>query len=136
MAQLWTAKRVVISPDAPTLADAVASRLLSRLAKRSAAGKTSHLALAGGAIGTAVLRAAGGRTLDPAGAPFRYGKPGFRNTGFVATGGYALRTYDRFARIVRTPEPLDPVAAHDRFFRTVGGRLDAAKGPDVGEAQT
>ena len=59
MAQLWTAKRVVISPDAPTLADAVASRLLSRLAKRSAAGKTSHLALAGGAIGTAVLRAAG-----------------------------------------------------------------------------
>jgi ATP-dependent Lhr-like helicase len=25
---------------------------------------------------------------------------------FVATGGYALRTYDRFARIVRTPEGL------------------------------
>jgi ATP-dependent helicase Lhr and Lhr-like helicase len=23
---------------------------------------------------------------------------------FVATGGYALRTYDRFARIVRTPD--------------------------------
>lgn len=41
------------------------------------------------AAGDAVLRAAGGRTLDPAGAPFRYGKPGFRNTGFVATGGYA-----------------------------------------------
>lgn len=41
------------------------------------------------AAGDAVLRAAGGRTLDPDGAPFRYGKPGFRNTGFVATGGYA-----------------------------------------------
>jgi 3'(2'), 5'-bisphosphate nucleotidase len=40
------------------------------------------------AAGDAVLRAAGGRTLDPEGAPFRYGKPGFRNTGFVATGGY------------------------------------------------
>lgn len=40
------------------------------------------------AAGDAVLRAAGGRTLDPDGAPFRYGKPGFRNTGFVATGGY------------------------------------------------
>ena len=41
------------------------------------------------AAGDAVLRAAGGRMLDPDGAPFRYGKPGFRNTGFVATGGYA-----------------------------------------------
>lgn len=40
------------------------------------------------AAGDAVLRAAGGRTLDPEGQPFRYGKPGFRNTGFVATGGY------------------------------------------------
>jgi 3'(2'), 5'-bisphosphate nucleotidase len=41
------------------------------------------------AAGDAVLRAAGGRMLDPDGASFRYGKPGFRNTGFVATGGYA-----------------------------------------------
>ena len=40
------------------------------------------------AAGDAVLRAAGGRTLDADGAPFRYGKPGFRNAGFVATGGY------------------------------------------------
>lgn len=59
MAQMWTEKRVVISPDAPTLAAAVADRLLSRLARRSAAGKTTHIALAGGQIGTAVLRAAG-----------------------------------------------------------------------------
>lgn len=40
------------------------------------------------AAGDAVLRAAGGRTVDVDGAPFRYGKPGFRNAGFVATGGY------------------------------------------------
>jgi len=59
MAQMWTEKRVVISPDAPTLAAAVAERLLSRLARRSAAGKVSHIALAGGQIGTSVLRAAG-----------------------------------------------------------------------------
>ncbi|MFA4939935.1 beta-N-acetylhexosaminidase [Brevundimonas sp.] len=39
------------------------------------------------------------------------------------------------ARIVRAPEPLDPVAAHARFFEAIGGRLDVAKGPDVGEAQ-
>ena len=40
------------------------------------------------AAGDAVLRAAGGRVLDLDGAVFRYGKPGFRNTGFVATGPY------------------------------------------------
>lgn len=59
MTQLWTEKRVVISPDAGTLASAVAERLLVRLIRRSSAGKTSHLVLTGGAIGTEVLRAAG-----------------------------------------------------------------------------
>lgn len=54
-----TEKRVVISADAVTLASAVARRLLDRLVRRSAAGKTSHVVLTGGAIGTEVLRAAG-----------------------------------------------------------------------------
>lgn len=48
------------------------------------------------AAGDAVLRAAGGITLDPDNRPFRYGKPGFRNTGFVACGRYepaALRPF-------------------------------------------
>ena len=40
------------------------------------------------AAGHAVLSAAGGRMLAPDGSPFRYGKPGFRNTAFVATGLY------------------------------------------------
>ena len=40
------------------------------------------------AAGDAVLRAAGGRTLDPDGALLTYGKPGFFNPGFVATGPY------------------------------------------------
>lgn len=40
------------------------------------------------AAGDALLRAAGGTTLDPDNRPFRYGKPGFRNTGFVAAGRY------------------------------------------------
>jgi len=40
------------------------------------------------AAGDAVLRAAGGITLDPDNRPFRYGKPGFRNTGFIACGRY------------------------------------------------
>ena len=40
------------------------------------------------AAGDAVLRAAGGRTLAPDGSVFRYGKPGFRNGAFVATGPY------------------------------------------------
>lgn len=59
MAQMWTEKRVVISDDAPQLASAVADRLVVRLIRRSLAGKTSHLLLTGGAIGTEVLRAAG-----------------------------------------------------------------------------
>lgn len=59
MTQLWTEKRVVISADAAALASDVADRLLVRLGRRSAAGKTSHLVLTGGAIGTEVLRAAG-----------------------------------------------------------------------------
>lgn len=39
------------------------------------------------AAGHAVLEAAGGRVLDIAGAPLRYGKPGFLNPGFLALGG-------------------------------------------------
>ena len=40
------------------------------------------------AAGDAVLRAAGGRMLGPDGSVFLYGKPGFRNGAFVATGLY------------------------------------------------
>ena len=38
------------------------------------------------AAGDAVLRAAGGGIATLDGAPLRYGKPGFRNPGFVAAG--------------------------------------------------
>ncbi|HEX8402819.1 MAG TPA: 3'(2'),5'-bisphosphate nucleotidase CysQ [Allosphingosinicella sp.] len=47
------------------------------------------------AAGDAVLRAAGGRVLDLDGADLRYGKPGFFNPGFLATGAYC-------------PDPLRP----------------------------
>lgn len=47
------------------------------------------------AAGDALLRAAGGMTWGPDGAPFRYGKPGFRNGGFVAAGAW-------------TPPPIGP----------------------------
>ena len=50
-------------------------------------------------------------------------------------GGARRRADAALARIVRTPEPLDSVAGHDRFFKAMGGRMDVAKGPDVGEAQ-
>lgn len=39
------------------------------------------------AAGDAVLRAAGGRVTDVAGAPLVYGKPGFANPFFIARGG-------------------------------------------------
>ena len=50
-------------------------------------------------------------------------------------GKAKARAEAAMARIVRTPEPLDPVAGHERFFQAMGGRLEVAKGPDVGEAQ-
>lgn len=59
MAQLWTEKRVVISPDAQNLASDVAQRLIVRLIKRAEAGKTSHVLLSGGGIAGDVLRALG-----------------------------------------------------------------------------
>ena len=49
------------------------------------------------AAGDAVLRAAGGRTLAPDGSLFRYGKPGFRNGPFVATGPFDPPPIGRFA---------------------------------------
>ena len=39
------------------------------------------------------------------------------------------------ARIVHTPEPFDYTEARDRFDALMAGRLDAARGPDVAEAQ-
>ncbi|MNQ75057.1 Beta-hexosaminidase [compost metagenome] len=38
-------------------------------------------------------------------------------------------------RIVHTPEPLDVAEARTRLEAALSGRFDAAKGPDVGEAQ-
>ena len=38
------------------------------------------------AAGQAVLEAAGGRVKTLAGAPLTYGKPGFKNDGFIAWG--------------------------------------------------
>ena len=49
--------------------------------------------------------------------------------------GQTDRAEAAMARIVRAPELLDAAAAQARFFQSLGGRLDAKKGPDVGEAQ-
>ncbi len=50
-------------------------------------------------------------------------------------GKAAKRAEAALARIVREPEPLDVFAARDRFDALMAGRVEAAKGPDVGEAQ-
>lgn len=50
-------------------------------------------------------------------------------------GGAARRASAALARIVHTPEPLDVAEARQRFDAMLAGRLTAAKGPDVGEAQ-
>ncbi|RLK49602.1 6-phosphogluconolactonase [Microbacterium telephonicum] len=63
MAEFWTEKRVVVSPDADTLTASVARRFLERVTSRLSEGKKAHIALTGGVIGTEVLRAIGA---DPA----------------------------------------------------------------------
>jgi beta-N-acetylhexosaminidase len=50
-------------------------------------------------------------------------------------GAAARRADAALARIVHTPEPLDYREARDRFDALLAGRLSAARGPDVGEAQ-
>lgn len=50
-------------------------------------------------------------------------------------GGARRRADAALARIVRSPEPLDVREARARFDAMLSGRLEAALGPDVGEAQ-
>ena len=50
-------------------------------------------------------------------------------------GKAAKRSEAALARVVRDVEPLDPMEARNRFDALMAGRLEAAKGPDVGEAQ-
>jgi len=50
-------------------------------------------------------------------------------------GRAAKRAAAAMARIVHTPEPMDEREARDRFAAMLSGRLDAAQGPDVGEAR-
>jgi len=59
MAEFFAEKRVVVRPDRDHVARSVASRFLSRLAKRTRDGLVTHVSLTGGLMGTAVLRAAG-----------------------------------------------------------------------------
>lgn len=50
-------------------------------------------------------------------------------------GDAKRRAEAALARMVHTPEPLDPQAGRQRLDRALNGQFDAAKGPDVGEAQ-
>ena len=50
-------------------------------------------------------------------------------------GKAARRAEAALARVVRELEPLDPLEARNRFDALMAGRLEAAAGPDVGEAQ-
>ncbi|MDQ7811068.1 beta-N-acetylhexosaminidase [Brevundimonas sp.] len=50
-------------------------------------------------------------------------------------GKAGKRAAASLARIVREVEPLDVFAARDRFDALMAGKVEAARGPDVGEAQ-
>jgi 6-phosphogluconolactonase len=58
MPEGWAEKRVIISSDPAALAESVAPRFLSRVAKRIDEGKLAHISLTGGSMGAAVLAAA------------------------------------------------------------------------------
>jgi 6-phosphogluconolactonase len=58
MPEGWAEKRVIISPDPAALAESVAPRFLSRVAKRVDEGKLAHVSLTGGSMGAAVLAVA------------------------------------------------------------------------------
>ncbi len=55
MAEFFTEKRVLISPDPATLAQSVAERFVSRLVRRTRAHRLTHISLTGGSMGAAVL---------------------------------------------------------------------------------
>lgn len=59
MADSPTEKRVVIRPDPPSLAEAVADRFLQRLVKSADKGRDLHISLTGGSMGSRVLEAIG-----------------------------------------------------------------------------
>lgn len=58
MARAGSEKRVVISFDPESLADAVATRFVNRVIKRVDEGKIAHISLTGGSMGATVLAAA------------------------------------------------------------------------------
>lgn len=55
-------KRIVVRADPAELATRVADRFLSRVSTRTQAGRVTHIALTGGSMGSAVLRAAAADT--------------------------------------------------------------------------
>ncbi|MBN9152549.1 MAG: 6-phosphogluconolactonase [Microbacterium sp.] len=59
MADISAEKRVVVLPDPASLAEAVATRFLQRVAKRVEGGRSAHISLTGGTMGIEVLRSAG-----------------------------------------------------------------------------
>lgn len=74
MTEFFTVKRVLINPDAAHLAASVADRFLRRVAKLTERGRLVHIALTGGTIGTAVLRAV---SSDPRCAGIEWGQVHF-----------------------------------------------------------
>lgn len=89
-------------PNPARMADWLAARKLKRVAVRPMGSAMKFARIAEGAAdfaprlgptmewdtaaGQALVEAAGGCVLDEAGVPLRYGKPGWRNAGFVAQG--------------------------------------------------
>jgi len=119
MPEGWAEKRVIISSDPAALAESVAPRFLSRVAKRIDEGKLAHISLTGGSMGAAVLGAA---ARNPRAASIDWARVHFwwSDERFVPLG-HADRN-DQQARDAF----LDPLAIPDENVHSALGSGDGA----------
>lgn len=124
MADYTNEKRVVIAADPDALASSVASRFIARVKKRANAGKTVHVSLTGGSMGSAVLAAA---ARDPRVAKIDWSRVHFwwSDERFVPRGHSDRNdTQSRAALLDALPLPAENI--HSAPASDEGMDLDAA----------
>lgn len=136
-------KRVVVRADPTALAQAVASRLLHRIAKRTSNGKSTHIVLTGGSMASAVLAAAAAhrqvRDIDWSLVHVWWGDERFVAAGSADRNDAAAGVlFDRVQipvqnihRVASTDDGLDldaAAAAYERELARYGPAVTAATG--------
>lgn len=140
-------KRVIVRGDPAALAEAVASRFLQRIDKRTSNGKIAHICLTGGSMGSAVLAAAAdqGRVseIDWSLVHFWWGDERFVPAGAAerndATADVLFDRIDvptdNIHRIATSDDEMDldaAAAAYERELARFGPAVTAATGEVTG----